>query len=134
MLAHLLLYGQKICIKSFRSSRHLLMYLPVMCKVFDALWQVRADVPAEVRWAVAEKVISDVAIVSGVAGWAACGCAVLVQSPQRGLPRVCMRTIPDICASGLVTFGWVMQWGPAWSERRVCLQSQVHKMLTRLCC
>ena len=57
-------------------------------KACGASWQVRADVPAEVRWAVAEKVISDAAIVSGVAGWAACGCAVLVQSPQRGLPRV----------------------------------------------
>ena len=66
----------------------LYMCLPVVCRVCCALWQVRADVPAEVRWAVAEKVISDVAIVSGVAGWAACGCAVLVQSPQRGLPRV----------------------------------------------
>ncbi len=48
---------------------------------------MRADVPAEVRWAVAEKVISDTAIVLGTAGWATCGGAVLVQSPQRGLPR-----------------------------------------------
>ena len=84
------------------------MCLPVVCKVCDALWQVRADVPAEVRWAVAEKVISDVAIVSGVAGWAACGCAVLVQSPQRGLPRVRMRMILhtfDVMASNT---GWVV--------------------------
>jgi len=58
--------------------------------------QVRADVPAEVRWAVAEKVISDTAIVLGTAGWAACGGAVLVQSPQRGLPRARARCL--LCA------------------------------------
>ncbi|KAK9826427.1 hypothetical protein WJX81_004447 [Elliptochloris bilobata] len=49
---------------------------------------VRSYLPAEVRWGVAEKLISDAAIVSGLAGWATCGGAVLMQSPQRGLPRV----------------------------------------------
>jgi len=63
---------------------------PAACGSHEpAAWQVRADVPAEVRWAVAEKLVSDAAIALGVLGWAVCGGAVLLQRPQRGLPRVC---------------------------------------------